>query len=420
MKNLFLTLILAFATVCAGAQVIDSNNKIHCRIEGEVKEPSFIRILLLPEDADPRVTPVDTILVKDGRFAHDLYVDEPAMYEMWACEDYNNGAWFPLEFFAEEGVVHATFYGYALENAIRPELRSETPLNKELLDYNARLDLFRNPLKQEKDSLEKAGKMFTAQGYVLKKLFDECEDRDSLRKLSERIENLDKEGALYSPEYYAFNEKSKRVREDVDVYVQEYIRDNHTLVGLYLLANKIRMSRETDYKTKRPYIELFERIYEPKFPGNRMTTGLRNLINSFGVVTGTRFIDFTLPDLSGAEHTLSKEIEGKIAVIDFWASWCGPCRRASMSLIPLYEKYKDKGFIVVGVASELNSEDMRLAIEKDGYPWLNLLALHDRQNIWERYGLQGAGGTFLVDRDGTIIAIDATADEIEQILKKRL
>lgn len=410
----------ALAVALLGAACTSKNDKIHCHIEGEVKEPSFTRILLLPEDSDPRVTPVDTILVKDGRFAHDLYVDEPTMYEMWACEDWNSGCWFPFEFFAEEGVVHATFYGYALDNATRPELRSETPLNKELLDYNAPLALFRNQLKQEKDSLEKAGKMFTAQGYALKKLFDECEDRDSLRKLSERLGQLDKEGTLYSPEYNAFNEKSKRVWEDVDAYVQEYIRDNHTLVGLYLLANKIRKSREMDYETKRPYIELFERIYEPKFPTNRMTAGLRNLINSFGVATGTRFIDFTLPDLSGAEHTLSKAIEGKIAVIDFWASWCGPCRHASMSLIPLYEKYKDKGFSVVGVARELESEDMRLAIEKDGYPWLNLLALHDKQKIWERYGIKGAGEVFLVDRDGTIIAIGATADEIERILKDRL
>ncbi|MBQ8695558.1 MAG: TlpA family protein disulfide reductase, partial [Bacteroidaceae bacterium] len=99
---------------------------------------------------------------------------------------------------------------------------------------------------------------------------------------------------------------------------------------------------------------------------------------------------------------------------------CGPCRRTSMSFIPLYNKYKDKGFTIVGVASELESEDMRLAVEKDGYPWLNLIALRGVENIWERYGIRSAGEVFLVDRDGTIIAIGATAEEVEQILKERL
>ena len=65
---------------------------------------------------------------------------------------------------------------------------------------------------------------------------------------------------------------------------------------------------------------------------------------------------------------------GKVALIDLWASWCGPCRTTSKQLIPIYEKYKDRGFTVIGVAREQNSDiRMREAIRKDGYPWLNLI-----------------------------------------------
>ena len=70
-------------------------------------------------------------------------------------------------------------------------------------------------------------------------------------------------------------------------------------------------------------------------------------------------------------------------------------------MIPLYEKYKERGFTVVGVARESKREDMERALARDGYPWLNLLELQDEHKIWEKYGVSRAGGiTVLVDRDG--------------------
>ena len=422
MKKLILTLIVAFATVCGFAQEsVGYNQKLHCHIEGEVKESTFTRILLIIGDGDPRVMPVDTIWVKDGHFSHDLYIDEPEFYQLFACEDYNNGCWMTLDFFAEEGDVYATFYGYAMDNAPRPTLHSETPLNKEFLAYNKSIEeKFYIPMRQEEEALEKAGKLLTAEGVALKKLYDECEDRDSLRTLSKQIEQLEKDNRLYTPEYKAFMEKGDELRKEMYAYELDYITNNSGMLGLYLL-NKARHRLYNKYNaTKQPYVDLFKNIYDAKYPANNMAINMRNWVSSMDVRVGSRIIDFTLPDLSGTAHTLSKEIEGKIAIVDLWASWCGPCRRSSMSFIPLYNKYKDKGFTVVGVASELESEDMRIAVEKDGYPWLNLLALRGVGNIWERYGIRGAGEVFLVDRDGTILAIGITAEEIERILKEKL
>ena len=422
MKKLFLTLIVAFATLCGFAQdSISNNKKLHCHIEGEVKESSFTRILLIIGDGDPRIVPVDTIWVKDGRFSHDLYTDAPEFYQLFACEDYNNGCWMILDFFAEEGDIHATFYGYAIDDAPRPAMRSETPLNKELIAYDKGIEeRFYLPMRQEEAALEKAGKLLTAEGAALKKLYDECEDRDSLNSLSEKIELLEKENRLYTQEYKVFMEKGEKLRKEMYAYELDYIMNYPGMVGLYLLDQVRYRLYNKDNATKQPYVDVFKRVYDARYPTNNMAIALRNWVSSMDVRVGSRIIDFTLPDLNGAKHTLSKEIEGKIAIVDFWASWCGPCRRQSMSFIPLYNKYKDKGFTVVGVASELDSEDMRLAVEKDGYPWLNLLALRGVDNIWERYGIRGAGEVFLVDKDGTILAIGATAEEVEQILKERL
>ena len=422
MRKRLLTLLFAFATVCGFAQEsINNNKKLHCHIEGEVVDSTFTRILLIIGDGDPRVVPVDTILVKDGHFSHDLYIDEPEFYQLFACEDYNKGCWMALDFFAEEGDVYATFYGYAIDDAPRPTLHSQAPLNKELLAYNKSIEeIFYIPMRQEEEALEKAGKLLTAEGVALKKMYDECEDRDSLRTLSKQIEQLEKDNRLYTPEYKAFMEKGEELRKEMYAYELDYIKHNSGMVGLYLLNQARHKLYNKDNATKQPYVDLFKNIYDTKYPTNNMAINLRNWVSSMDVRVGSRIIDFTLPDLNGVKHTLSKEIEGKIAIVDFWASWCGPCRRTSMSFIPLYNKYKDKGFTIVGVASELESEDMRLAVEKDGYPWLNLLALRGVENIWERYGIRGAGEVFLVDRDGTILAIGATAEDVEQILKERL
>lgn len=400
---------------------VNTQKQLHCHIEGEVKDSSFTRILLVIGDGDPRVIPVDTIRVKDGHFSYDIYTDAPEFYQLLACEDYNNGCWSPLDFFAEDGDIHATFYGYAIDNAPTPTLRSETPLNKELLAYKRSIEeRFYLPMRQEEEALEKAGRLLTAEGAALKKLYDECKEHDSLRSISKRIELLEKANRLYTPEYTAFMKRSEEVRKEKYAYELDYITNNSSLVGLYLLNNIRHRLYNKDYEAKQPYVDIFKRIYEGKYPASKMAMRMHNWVTSMEIRVGSHIIDFTLPDLNGTSYTLSKEIEGKIAIIDFWASWCGPCRRQSMSFIPLYNKYKDKGFTIVGVANELESEDMRLAVEKDGYSWLNLLALRGGDNIWERYGIRGAGEVFLVDRDGTILAIGATAEEVEQILKERL
>lgn len=149
----------------------------------------------------------------------------------------------------------------------------------------------------------------------------------------------------------------------------------------------------------------------------------KTLIDGFNTVKpGGRYPEFEAPDLKGNLVRITDQIKGKIAVLDLWASWCHPCRKKAMSMIPVYEEYKDKGFVVVGVAREFkNTKNLELAIEKDGYPWLQLLEMNDSRKIWTRYMLGTAGGgTFLIDRDGTILAVNPTAEQVREVLKVKL
>ena len=102
-----------------------------------------------------------------------------------------------------------------------------------------------------------------------------------------------------------------------------------------------------------------------------------------------------------------------------WASWCGSCRTFSRQVIPIYEEYKDKGFTVVGIAREYkNTAALEKAISRDGYPWLNLVEIDDRNGIWTRYRIaNAAGGTYLIDRNGIIVAVNPSISEVKEYLR---
>lgn len=170
------------------------------------------------------------------------------------------------------------------------------------------------------------------------------------------------------------------------------------------------------------YLDLFNE-YKEIYPDNPM---VRSVEEKLAVMASLRpgkpAPDFSAPSLDGSRHSLSELIEGKVAVLDCWASWCAPCRRHSIELIPLYEKYKDKGFTVVGVAREYETlDDMKAAIESDGYPWIQLCDLDGAEGVWPLYGLSDAGGgIFLIDRDGKIVRHVREISEVEEYLKENL
>jgi len=89
--------------------------------------------------------------------------------------------------------------------------------------------------------------------------------------------------------------------------------------------------------------------------------------------------------------------------------------------MPVYEEFKNKGFTICGIAREYgNTEQMVQRVEMERYPWINLVELDDRDQIWLKYGIQGGGKKFLVDNEGIILAVEPKADEVRRVLNERL
>ena len=111
----------------------------------------------------------------------------------------------------------------------------------------------------------------------------------------------------------------------------------------------------------------------PSYPEHPFTREIGTYLQSQQTFVGGKYIDLVLPDTTGTPHRLSELLRGsKIALIDFWSIHCGPCRRTSKAMIPVYEKYKDKGFCIVGISRDGRQQMIR-GIRHDGYPWINLI-----------------------------------------------
>jgi peroxiredoxin len=133
---------------------------------------------------------------------------------------------------------------------------------------------------------------------------------------------------------------------------------------------------------------------------------------------GQPFVDIKLPAPDGNEITLSDYAgKDKYVLINFWASWCKPCRIANSHLVELYKKYQDKGFEMVGISLDRNKAEWVKAIEADGLTWPQMSDLKFWQSEGaKRYLINTIPYTVLLDKDGKILAKGLQHDELEKKL----
>lgn len=146
---------------------------------------------------------------------------------------------------------------------------------------------------------------------------------------------------------------------------------------------------------------------------------LGRIVNSSTLLAiGTPLKDFTLSDTSGAKHNL-KSLKGQFVLVDFWASWCAPCRKQIPALKKIYEENKLKSFQIVGVSIDEDENKWKQALNLEKMPWVNVLG---EKGGWakETYLITAIPANFLLDTEGKIIGKDLSMAELKSTLERLL
>ncbi|NIJ51116.1 TlpA disulfide reductase family protein [Dyadobacter arcticus] len=188
-----------------------------------------------------------------------------------------------------------------------------------------------------------------------------------------------------------------------------------SLVALFTANNFLRP--ENDLETLRKLADDYGKVE----PLPTLAKGFIGQIKRIaGLAVGEVAPDFTLNSPEGQPVALSS-LRGKFVLIDFWASWCGPCRMENPNVVRMYDKFKDKGFDIYGVSLDDNEKAWKTAISRDNLKWQHGSELKKwKSGVAQAYGVNAIPATFLIDKDGKIIAKDLRGPALESKLTELL
>ncbi len=338
-------------------------------LQGTVQNPASGHIIL-EEVQGNNVVPVDTFtLGADNTFKENLTVKEPGFYRL-------------------------NFYGKKMVNLV---------LDDENVQITADIENAEQPKVEG------------------------SKDTEYLQQINAVVMNSQQKVRALEEEYIkARNEQNAaRMKELEERYLElEYEKKEQVKDKLRNMESSIAqvygisyLSQEEDF----PFLDSLSNRLQKDLPDSKYVKDFTQGVNNMrSTVVGATAPEISLPNPQGETKNLS-DLRGNVVLIDFWAAWCGPCRRENPNVVKAYNKYNSKGFEVFGVSLDRNREDWVKAIEKDGLVWTQVSDLkYFNSEAAQKYNINAIPATILLDRDGKIIARNLRGAALEEKLEEIL
>ncbi|MBQ2807969.1 MAG: AhpC/TSA family protein [Bacteroidaceae bacterium] len=212
------------------------------------------------------------------------------------------------------------------------------------------------------------------------------------------------------------NDTLRREQENLRTFTNSFLAANDNVITAYTVYSNVVM-RELGLKEAR-------RMYNSLGQGAKSSQYGRMLKERVDLMAktdrGAKAPDFTLANVNGGDVTMSA-VKGKIKIIDFWASWCGPCRLNNPALKKLYEEFHSKGLEIIGVSLDTDKAAWEKAIEKDGLTWFNVSSLKGWDcDVVRLYNVKGVPSLFILDEYDNVMATGLRGEQLRAFLEENL
>lgn len=369
-KPIVITLICMLTCYVTFAQKDKNQNlKNNLILSGKLEGLKNEKIYLTTNDLDEKK--LDSTFAKNGRFYFKENIKEPMLYFLRIANTNTQ-----LGLFLESGKITISGHKDSLSKAIVKGSRSNDELKEWYSEWTKKIQMPAGTIYRRLDSVTQRGKVKTS-----------------------------------AEEQKIFDEGMKLLSDQTDVMVTAFIKKySQSSVAPFIIYDRY-IGFPNPEMAKKSFALLGANARNSLY--GKKITDYQRIAAKTGIGATP---DFSLADTSGKIFKLS-DLRGKYVLVDFWASWCAPCRKENPNVVKAYNKFHDKGLDIVGVSLDTKKDAWIKAINHDGLTWDHVSDLKGWDgSIVKEFGINVVPTNFLLDKDGKVIAKNLR----EEVLQKKL